>query len=85
MIPLVACIYNYLELSLQHFKTMFNVFTNGFFCSTTFHCERGEGWSEGDYTKCSRWTQVALTYMDNIYIKSWRCEKWLKEKDDIWT
>jgi hypothetical protein len=23
--------------------------------------------------------------MDKIYIKSWTCERWLKEKDDIWT
>jgi hypothetical protein len=85
MIPLAACIYYYLKLSLQHFKTMFNVFTSGLFCSTTFHCERQEGWFKGDDTKHSRWTQVALAYMDKIYIKSWTCEKWLKEKDDIWT
>lgn len=79
MIPLVACIYNYLKLSLQHSKTMFNVFTTVHVCSTTFHCERQEGWSKGDDTKCSRWTQVALAYVDKIYKKSWTCEKWLKE------
>lgn len=85
MIPLVACIYNDLELSLQHSKTLFNVFTSGFFCFTAFHSERQEGWSKRDDTNCSRWTQVALAYMDKIYIKSWTCEKWLKEEDDIWT
>ncbi len=81
MIPLVACIYNYLKLSLQHSKqcSMFLQVASFALPHSIVNDKKG------DDTKRSRWTQVVLAYIDKIYIKSWTCEKWLKEKDGMWT